>query len=176
MGILQDEIEEDVGSVPVCGACGSEDISKDARACWNPDTGLWEVETVFDETYCKACVEYTTLAWREKDTLQRTRIRELNDRFRTTGRGNGSIVVTEGVQAKGLPFVRQALDAVRTFNAFTKDNDPWGEHDFGAFEIEGETLFWKIDMYDLSLTMGSPNPANEAVTARVLTIMMAHEY
>ena len=176
MGILQDEVAEDVGSVPVCNACGSEDIARDARACWNPDTGLWEVETVFDETYCTACVEYTTLAWREKDTLQRTRIRELNDRLRREGRGNGSIVLTPDVQALGMPAIRQVLDRVRTYEAFTKDSDPWGEHDFGAFVFEGEKLFWKLDMYDRSLTMGSPNPANDAVTTRVLTIMLATEY
>lgn len=176
MGILQEDIEEDVGSVPVCAACGSEDISKNARACWNPETGLWEVETVFDEAHCTACSESTTLVWRRKDTLERKRVRDLNDRFRTTGRGNGNIVVTAGLQEKGRSFIRQAVDAVRTYDAFTKDSDPWGEHDFGAFEIDGEKLFWKLDMYDLTLTMGSPNPANDAVTNRVLTIMMAHEY
>ena len=65
---------------------------------------------------------------------------------------------------------------VRTYDQFTADNDPWLEHDFGAFELEGEKLFWKIDAYDLSMTVGSPNPANDAVTVRVLTIMTAGEY
>ncbi len=65
---------------------------------------------------------------------------------------------------------------MRCFNAFDKGNDPWGEHDFGAFAQDGEKLFWKIDAYDLSMTMGSPNPANEAVTVRVLTIMLSEEY
>jgi len=55
-------------------------------------------------------------------------------------------------------------------------NDPWGEHDFGAVEIDGEKAFWKIDCYDRTLTAGSENPANEALTHRVLTIMLASEY
>jgi len=176
MGILQEEVEEDVGSVPVCAVCGSEQVALGAWACWNPETGLWELERASDDAHCHQCEKQTKLDWRRKDTLQRTRIRELNDRFRMTGRGNGNIVVTAGLQEKGQPFIRQAVDAVRTYQAFTKDTDPWGEHDFGAFKIEEEKLFWKIDLYDLTLTMGSPNPANDAVTARVLTIMLASEY
>lgn len=176
MGILQEDVDEDVGSVPVCGVCGSERVALDAWACWNPDNGLWELEQTFDDAHCHQCECATKLAWRRKDSLQRTRIRELNDRFRTTGRGNGNIVVTAGLQERGRPFIRQAVDAVRTYDDFTKDSDPWGEHDFGAFEIDGEKLFWKLDMYDLTLTMGSPNPANDAVTSRVLTIMLASEY
>ena len=176
MGILQDDVAGDIGSVPVCRSCRSERVAVDAWACWNPETGMWELENTFDDAHCHQCEDSTKLDWERRDLLIRTRVRELNDRFRTTGRGNGSMVVTEGVQEKGLPFIRQALDQVRTFDAFTTDNDPWGEHDFGAFELDGEKLFWKIDAYDLTLTMGSPNPANEAVTARVLTIMLASEY
>lgn len=176
MGVLQEDLVGDVGSVPVCQKCGSERVAKDAFACWNPETGLWELESVLDHEHCHQCEGQTQFEWKRKDSLIRTRVRELNDRFRTTGQGNGSMVVTQGVQEKGLPFIRQALDVVRTFDAFTKDNDPWGEHDFGAFELAGEKLFWKLDCYDLSLTAGSPNPANEAVTRRILTIMLASEY
>lgn len=176
MGVLQEDVVGDVGSVPTCRTCGSERVAKDAFACWNPETGLWELENVFDHEHCHQCEGDTTFVWKRKEMLVRTRIQELNDRFRTTGQGNGSMVVTQGVQAMGLPFIRQALDAVRTFDAFTKDNDPWREHDFGVVEIEGEKVFWKIDYYDLTLTMGSQNPANEAVTKRILTIMLANEY
>jgi hypothetical protein len=66
--------------------------------------------------------------------------------------------------------------AVHAFDAFNEDNDPWGDRDFGSLEVAGEKVFWKIDYYDRSLTMASPNPANAGVTCRVLTIMLAHEY
>jgi hypothetical protein len=53
--------------------------------------------------------------------------------------------MTAGVQGRGENFLARALVAVRSFNAFDADNDPYAEHDFGAFEIEGTRLFWKID-------------------------------
>jgi hypothetical protein len=47
---------------------------------------------------------------------------------------------------------------------------------FGAFEVDGNTIFFKIDYYDKSLTCHSPNAADKAVTERVITIMLAQEY
>ena len=76
---------------------------------------------------------------------QRTALtRTLNDRLRTSLTG-GRVVMTAGVQGRGESFLARALVAVRSFNAFDADNDPYAEHDFGAFEIEGTRLFWKID-------------------------------
>ncbi|MDF3016237.1 MAG: hypothetical protein K0R44_1462 [Thermomicrobiales bacterium] len=49
-------------------------------------------------------------------------------------------------------------------------------HDFGALEVEGERLFFKIDYFDQTLSAHSPNPADETATKRVLTIMLAEEY
>ncbi|HTE95376.1 MAG TPA: DUF3768 domain-containing protein, partial [Bradyrhizobium sp.] len=43
-----------------------------------------------------------------------------------------------------------------------------GEHDFGAFEFEGAPIMFKIDYYDKDLNFHSPNPADPAVTERVL--------
>src|SRR3954468_16717857 len=81
-------------------------------------------------------------------------IRELNDRFRaylkSTGyhRGAGLLLVTRGVAARGDDFVTRAIDATCAFDNFTDQNDPYREHDFGNFELDGETVFWKIDYYD----------------------------
>ena len=68
------------------------------------------------------------------------------------------------------------LLAVQSFSDFTKDNDPYGEHDFGSFELEGERYFFKIDYYAPDLDGGSEDPADSANTTRVLTIMRADEY
>ena len=84
------------------------------------------------------------------------------------------VIITQGVQALGN--VDAILDRCEVFDAFTPDNDPYGEHDFGAIRYQGQTIFWKIDYYDLDLHMHSPDPSDETVTARVLTIMLAEEY
>jgi len=103
------------------------------------------------------------------------RIQELNDTFRASLRG-GQCFLTRGVSEKGLSFATAAIAAVRGFDQFTPDNDPYGEHDFGSFEIASDKLFWKIDYYDLTLEFGSNDPADPAQTKRVLTIMLAEEY
>ena len=109
------------------------------------------------------------------DTIDIDRIRTLNDRFRASLTG-GTVVLTRGVRALGSAGVAQALSAVAAFTAFDPDNDPHGEHDFGAVTVAGERLFFKIDCYDRSLRLHSPDPADDAVTCRVMTVMRADEY
>lgn len=177
MGKQLADIAGELGTAPACRNCGSELVVRDAWARWSPEYGLWELETVFEEAFCRACEQNTSLTWKRVDAAApRQAIRELNDRFRREGRGNGSIVVTPGVQALGADHLRRVLAAVRAFDAFSDDNDPWGEHDFGAVQIDGQKVFWKIDPYDPTLTRGSGDPASEACTHRVLTIMLASEY
>lgn len=88
----------------------------------------------------------------------------------------GKLVQTQGICA--LPETDQSAirEKVETFDAFTPDNDPHGERDFGAFDHEGQRIFWKIDYYDPSVTKGSEDPADPSQTVRVLTIMLASEY
>lgn len=101
---------------------------------------------------------------------------QLNDLLRTTFL-TGRVMLTEGIAALPAPVQERVLTGVRTFNAFTPDNDPYGEHDFGAIDVDGAgRVFWKIDYYDPSLTMGSEDPADPAKTVRVLTVMFAEEY
>ena len=99
----------------------------------------------------------------------------LNDRLRQSHRG-GRVMITRGVQALSPEFVAAALRAVAAFDSFDAENDPHGEHDFGALTVRGERLLWKVDAYDRTLTVASPNPTNPAVTVRVLTIMLVDEY
>ena len=103
------------------------------------------------------------------------RIRELNDAFRRTFVG-GAVMITAGVEALPPDQRRSLLQKVRSFDAFTEDNDPHAEHDFGAVDEGGERYFWKIDYYDRDTEHGSPDPTDAAVTTRVLTIMRADEY
>jgi hypothetical protein len=104
------------------------------------------------------------------------RIRALNDAFRRNPQRDGRLMITAGVLNEGPDFVRKCMTTVKTFDAFDDDNDPWKEHDFGSFEIDGIRCFWKIDYYNKDIRYGSPDPTDPLVTCRVLTIMLADEY
>jgi len=103
------------------------------------------------------------------------RIQTLNDQLRITLAG-GQVLMTSGVQALGAEAVAAALNRMRTFEEFTVDNDPHGEHDFGSFEVDGHKFFFKIDYYDRQMEGGSEDPSDPSVTTRVLTLMLASEY
>lgn len=103
------------------------------------------------------------------------RIRELNDRFRRSLVG-GRAVVTRGVAALPVELKIAALEHLRTFDAFTEENDPHGEHDFGNFSIGERQFYFKIDYYDSHMAFGSADPSDPAQTTRVLTLMLAEEY
>lgn len=119
-------------------------------------------------------------------TAKAKRIAELNDEFRReitlatasiTPPPHGKLVGTPGIEALSLAEKFDLLSRVHSFEAFTPDNDPHQEHDFGAFDMPGAgKIFWKIDYYDADLVHGSEDPANPEVTTRVLTIMLAEEY
>jgi hypothetical protein len=99
------------------------------------------------------------------------------------------VVATEGILALSEVDQSRLRELVEIFDAFTPDNDPYGERDFGAIYqgVDGVwstsrpvdvavTVFWKIDAYDRALRFGSEDPADPAMTRRVLTIMLASEY
>lgn len=107
---------------------------------------------------------------------KKARIRELNDRFRTTLTG-GKVYMTAGVGALPETSRQMAWATVQSYDAFTADNDPHQEHDFGSFEIDGRKLFWKIDYYDAGDSdLGAEDPSDAASTERALTLMLAEEY
>jgi Protein of unknown function (DUF3768) len=105
-----------------------------------------------------------------------SRIAELNDLCRKAMGVAGRVFRTQGIAALPLPDQSAIFEKVELFDDFTEDNDPHGEHDFGAFEHEGERIFWKIDYYAPDMEHGSENPADPKQTVRVLTIMLASEY
>ena len=103
------------------------------------------------------------------------RIRQLNDALRQTFIG-GRVVVTPGVRESPLETNTALLQAVRSFNDFTTENDPHGEHDFGSVNLMGETFFFKVDYNSPDMQGGCEDPADPEQTMRVLTIMRADEY
>ena len=103
------------------------------------------------------------------------RIRALNDDLRQHLSG-GTAVITLGVAALGSAAVERIVKTIAVFDDFCHANDPHEEHDFGAFDTDGHRVFFKIDYFDESLSYHSPDPADPAVTKRVITIMLAEEY
>jgi hypothetical protein len=108
-------------------------------------------------------------------TTKTEQIRALNDRLRQN-LSEGTAVITNGVAALGAEAVARIVKTIAVYDNFCRANDPHQEHDFGAFEAEGQVIFFKIDYFDKSLTYHSPDAADRSVTERVITIMLAEEY
>ena len=103
-------------------------------------------------------------------------ISDLNDLLRQTFIG-GKVLITQGISNLSDEVQESVVTKVRSFSEFTEDNDPYGEHDFGAFNhTEAGKIFWKIDYYAPDMECGSEDPADPKQTCRVLTIMLAKEY
>jgi hypothetical protein len=106
-----------------------------------------------------------------------SRIQQLNDAFRTSLSDDlGRVVMTSCIASLDAETVAEIVSAVRTYDQFNEDIDPYGEHDMGRFTVKGEDYYWKIDYYDRNLEFHSPDPADPEVTIRVLTIMRVDEY
>jgi hypothetical protein len=106
---------------------------------------------------------------------QTDRIRTLNDELRKNI-SRGRALITAGVAALGPKAVGRIIETVEVFDDFCHANDPHQEHDFGSFDTDGHTIFFKIDCYDSTMTQHSPDTADPTVTERVITIMLASDY
>lgn len=118
------------------------------------------------------------------------RIAQLNDLARKAMGIACTVFVTPGFRALDAADQLRIRELVETFDTFTKDNDPYGERDFGTVYQcadgqwttarpttgERERVFWKLDFYGRDLKYGSEDPADPSKTRRVLTIMLAEEY
>lgn len=123
---------------------------------------------------------------------QAARIARLNDLARRAMGVACTVVATAGFRSLSDADQSCVRELIETFDAFTEDNDPHGERDFGCIyqlgdgrwtterprvrEDERERVFWKLDYYDRDLQFASEDAASPAVTRRVLTIMLADEY
>ena len=141
--------------------------------CTKEWTDEWSAACDDDCPYCGAC---HMSSYKSEDIEERVNsVALLNDAFRRSF-SRGKVVMTASVNALPDCVKANALLKVAVFDHFTKDDDPHGEHDFGAFELVGRKFFWKIDYYDKECRQGSENPADPEKTTRVLTLMLAEDY
>ena len=108
-------------------------------------------------------------------TTKTETIRALNDELRQN-LTLGTALITAGVAALGAEAVARIVKTIAVYDDFCHANDPYEEHDFGSFEVDGQTIFFKIDYFDKAITFHSSDPADPAVTERIITIMLAEEY
>jgi Protein of unknown function (DUF3768) len=108
-------------------------------------------------------------------TTKTKAVRALNDELRQNF-ATGTALMTAGVAALGAETVARIVKTIGVYDDFWHANNPYEEHDFGSFEVDGHTIFFKIDYFDSTLTVHSPDPSDPAVTKRVITIMLAEEY
>ena len=64
-------------------------------------------------------------------------IRALNDELRRK-LPNGHAVMTAGIAALGPEAVARIVKTIAVCDDFCHANDPYGEHDFGSFEADGQ--------------------------------------
>ena len=89
--------------------------------------------------------------------LTTERIRALNDELRRN-LPNGHAVMTAGIAALGPEAVARIVKTIAVYDDFCHANDPYEEHDFGSFEADGHTIFFKIDYFDKALTVSLARP------------------
>ncbi len=104
------------------------------------------------------------------------RIAALNDEARRNSTDGSMFLITCGIKALPAADQEAIVGRVFAFADFTPENDPHGEHDFGAFDHNGQRIFWKVDCYDRDMRHGSEDPSDPQQTRRVLTVMLAEEY
>ncbi|MFH1793766.1 MAG: DUF3768 domain-containing protein [Pseudomonadota bacterium] len=103
------------------------------------------------------------------------RIRILNDHLRCLHRG-GMVVISRGIAVMRREIWAEVILAVAKFEAFTPDNDPYGEHDCAVVAAGALSVIFKIDYFDPTLLHHSDDPTDPNLTRRVMTIMLTEEY
>lgn len=97
------------------------------------------------------------------------KIRRLNDALRRFHIG-GRVLLSLGITCLSENAIAAILNAVRTYDGFSKENDPENVHDFGIIEVGEHTVMFKIDV------ASAPRSDTSDALERVLTIVLADEW
>jgi hypothetical protein len=142
--------------------------------CGHEWTDVWPAQCDDDCAQCELR-DISPLKSEQADLPRQEKIAVLNDAFRSSFSG-GKVFMTAGVNELPDMVKAEILCTVAKYDDFFEENDPYGEHDFGSFELCGRKFFWRIEYYDRDMQFGSEDPADPVQTTRVLTVMLASEY
>lgn len=101
------------------------------------------------------------------DLLRLARVRALNDEFRAD---TSHYQFSAWLSLWNLSDQYQIKEIVREYNNFLGC-----EHDYGSFQYLEQRMYWKIHYYSNDQITPSPDPADHALTVRVLMIVLASE-
>lgn len=108
------------------------------------------------------------------------RIAQFNDAARYGRDRTARIVMTSGLLAEfggdtveDSMMAQARLMAALCHSAFALDSP---ERDCASMDMDGIKLLVKVDYYDTELASGSEDPANPAMTRRVVTLMRPADY
>lgn len=101
-------------------------------------------------------------------------VRAENDKVRKLLRSSSSCRIMMTPSVSESPDKYLILEAIRNFDNFSGNNDPYEEHDCAIVKVNGESYMFKIDYYDLKLEYGVDPQEEDCI--RVLTIMHASDY
>lgn len=90
----------------------------------------------------------------------------------------GVVVMTQSLAACEPEFIDRARIAIGEIDEFDPNNDPDCYHDFGSVEIDGQAVWFKIDMFEAGTrkTYGAETPDVAERTERVMTLMFPSDW
>ena len=99
--------------------------------------------------------------------------RRLNDELRQFLLGGGT-QVSPKIAAFALPKLRRLVEQLARYDDFPKTIDPSGEHAFGTFEFEGDTVVFEIVIQPVKARRGTrPHPS--APGERLMSVTLDDE-
>ena len=89
----------------------------------------------------------------------------------------GRVLFTRAVAARGPLFPLLCLAKIAGHETFDPEDDPDGRHDFGAVNVDGVRVWFKIDLYaDERMEWGTERPDDPSRTYRVMTVMLPSDW
>nr|WP_228748272.1 DUF3768 domain-containing protein [Bradyrhizobium sp. BR 10289] len=85
----------------------------------------------------------------------------------------GGTQVSPKVAAFGLPKLRRLVEQLARYDDFPKRIDPSGEHAFGTFDFEGDTVVFEIVVQPIKARRGQR--LNQTPGERVMSVMLGEE-